>query len=240
MNDLSPIERDQVTPASHATIFKALAAAQKQMGPALKDAENAFFKKGDGKGTPYATLQSVIEACLPALNSNGIAVYQPLVEIDGQRYVKTILAHESGETVEGIVPLIVGKNDMQGLGSAITYGRRYGLMSMAGIAPDDDDGNAAAKAAPLVEDRNQQRPTAPKKEAPKSEKHDRDPGAIAAGLIAGIAKVASIADLDAANTDGTKFAAAWQWLEDNHPEEAAGVKKAFDARRNALTDEIPF
>ena len=46
------------------------------------------------------------------------------------------------------VPLIIGKNDMQGYGSAVTYARRYGLMTMAGIAPEDDDGNAAAKAAP--------------------------------------------------------------------------------------------
>ena len=53
------------------------------------------------------------------------------------------------------VPLIVQKNDMQGLGSAITYARRYGLMSMAGIAPEDDDGNAAAAAAPKKIDADQ-------------------------------------------------------------------------------------
>ena len=55
---------------------------------------------------------------------------------------------ETGETVECRVPLIIAKNDMQGYGSAVTYARRYGLMGMAGIAPEDDDGNAAAKAAP--------------------------------------------------------------------------------------------
>jgi hypothetical protein len=49
------------------------------------------------------------------------------------------------------VPLIIGKNEMQGYGGAVTYARRYGLMAMAGIAPEDDDGNAAAKAAPKVE-----------------------------------------------------------------------------------------
>jgi hypothetical protein len=61
------------------------------------------------------------------------------------------------------VPLIVGKNDMQGYGSAVTYARRYGLMGMAGVAPEDDDGNAAAKAAPKAEDAPRPKP-APKDE----------------------------------------------------------------------------
>ena len=63
--------------------------------------------------------------------------------------VKTILNHGATDTqVECAVPLILGKQDMQGFGSAMTYARRYGLMAMAGIAPEDDDGNAAAKSAP--------------------------------------------------------------------------------------------
>lgn len=126
----------------HSGIYQALAAAQMAMGPALKDSTNPGFK------AKYADLSSVMAACLPALNANGIAVFQPTFDDDSGRYVKTILAHEGGETLECRVPLIIGKNDMQGYGSAVTYARRYGLMSMAGIAPEDDDGNAAAKAAP--------------------------------------------------------------------------------------------
>jgi hypothetical protein len=122
-----------------APIFAALASAQAQMGKAVKDSKNPAFK------STYADLSSVMDACLPALNANGIAVLQPLHDEDGKLYVKTILAHASGATLECRVPLIVGKNDMQGYGSAVTYARRYGLMAMAGIAPDDDDGNAAAK-----------------------------------------------------------------------------------------------
>lgn len=125
-------------------IYSALAAAQMEMGPALKDRENPAFKQ------KYAELSNVIEACLPALNRHGICVLQPICDEDGKRYVKTVLAHESGETIECRVELIVGKNDMQGLGSAITYGRRYGLMAMAGIAPEDDDGNAV-KSGPMIE-----------------------------------------------------------------------------------------
>lgn len=123
---------------AHANIAKALAAAQANMGKALKDTSNPHFK------SKYADLASVTDACMPALNANGIAVIQPLRETDLGRYVVTIFLHESGESLECPVPIILGKNDMQGLGSAITYARRYGLMSLAGIAPEDDDGNGAA------------------------------------------------------------------------------------------------
>jgi len=132
---------------TRATIASALAAAQKAMGPALKDSVNPAFK------SKYADLASVVAACMPALNANGIAVIQPTGEDEHGRHVRTIFIHgESGETLECAVPLIVGKNDMQGYGSAVTYARRYGLMCMAGIAPEDDDGNAAVSGAPSDRD----------------------------------------------------------------------------------------
>jgi hypothetical protein len=124
-------------------IATALASAQGAMGKALKSSDNPHFK------SKYADLASVIDACMPALTAHGIAVIQPTGENEFGRYVRTILIHgDSGETLECVVPLIIGKNDMQGYGSAVTYARRYGLLSMSGIAPADDDGNAAAKAAP--------------------------------------------------------------------------------------------
>ena len=128
------------------SIATALAAAQINMGKALKQASNPHFR------SKYADLGSVMDACLPALNERGIAVIQPTGENELGRFVETILIHgESGEQLSCRVPLIVNKNDMQGYGSAVTYARRYGLMAMAGIAPEDDDGNAAAKAAPKQE-----------------------------------------------------------------------------------------
>lgn len=133
------------------SIATALAAAQMEMGKALKQANNPHFR------SKYADLGNVMDACLPALNSNGIALIQPTGEDEHGRYVETMLLHgESGQSLSCRVPLIVGKNDMQGYGSAVTYARRYGLMTMAGIAPEDDDGNAAAKAAPK-QDRQQDR-----------------------------------------------------------------------------------
>ena len=127
-------------------IAKALATAQMNMGKALKQSNNPHFR------SKYADLGNVMDACLPALNEAGIAVIQPTGEDDKGRYVETILIHgESGEKLSCRTPLIVQKNDMQGFGSAQTYARRYGLMAMAGIAPEDDDGNAASKAAPKQE-----------------------------------------------------------------------------------------
>jgi hypothetical protein len=135
---------------SHKGLYSALAAAQAEMGRALKDTNNPHFK------SKYADLSSVCDACMPALSKHGIAVLQPSFDDETGRYVKTIFVHgDSGETVECRVPLIVAKTDMQGYGSSVTYARRYGLMGMAGIAPEDDDGNAAAKAPPAAEPKRQ-------------------------------------------------------------------------------------
>ena len=134
------------------SIASALAAAQIGMGKALKQSSNPHLK------SKYADLGSVMDACLPALNEAGIAVIQPAGEDETGRYVETVFIHgESGEKLSCRVPLIVGKNDMQGYGSAVTYARRYGLMAMAGIAPEDDDGHAASQSAP----QQQQRKAAP-------------------------------------------------------------------------------
>lgn len=121
-------------------IAKALLDAQKEMGNAKKDSTNPFFK------SKYADLNSVREACLPSLNNNGISVLQPITHIDGKNFVKTILLHESGESMESLTEIVYSKqNDAQAQGSGITYARRYGLQSFVNIGADDDDGNAAVK-----------------------------------------------------------------------------------------------
>lgn len=131
-------------------ISTALAAAQANMGKALKQTDNPHFRR------KYADLGNVMDACLPALNEAGIALIQPTGEDEHGRFVETTLIHgESGEMLSCRVPLIVEKNHMQGYGSAVTYARRYGLMAMAGIAPEDDDGDAAAKAAPNQEQKRE-------------------------------------------------------------------------------------
>lgn len=141
-------------------IAMALVKAQMNMTKAAKTAANPHLK------SKYADLASVMDACVPALNEAGIAVIQPAGEDDTGRYIETIFIHgESAEQLSCKIPLIVQKTDMQGYGSAVTYARRYGLMTMAGIAPEDDDGNAAAKAPPRQQ---QQRKPDPVVEPPQA------------------------------------------------------------------------
>lgn len=131
-------------------IAEALASAQSQMKGASKDSINPAFK------SKYADLSSVIDACRPALSSNGIAYSQSL-EKNGDDYtMKTILMHKSGEFIEYFFPVVLPEMKgnvgqlMQVLGSVCSYARRYSLMSAVGIAMDDDDGEAAkqVEAAP--------------------------------------------------------------------------------------------
>jgi hypothetical protein len=118
----------------------ALVKAQSEMSNPKKGNTNPFFK------SKYADLNSVREAVIPVLNANGISVLQPMVNIDGKNFIKTILVHESGEMLESFTEIVYAKqNDAQAQGSGITYARRYGLQSFACVGADDDDGNAASQ-----------------------------------------------------------------------------------------------
>lgn len=121
-------------------IASALVKAQKQFGPALKSSSNPHFK------SRYADLAACVEAVIEALNDNGIALVQFTHECDSGVIVETQFIHESGETLSaGKLHVPAAKHDAQGYGSALTYARRYSLMAACGIAPEDDDGNAASK-----------------------------------------------------------------------------------------------
>lgn len=222
----------------HKNIYAALAAAQMQMGKAVKDTKNDHFR------SKYADLASVMDACMGALNANGIAVYQPTIDEDGNRYVKTILAHVSGETLECRVPLIVQKNDMQGYGSAVTYARRYGLMGMAGIAPEDDDGNAAAKAAPVVE-KPAIRPELQHGEAIRdawrdgvldSLPDDATPRQKAEAFAKAIADDFKGKGEKALHNAWARHAKLIDRLQQDHPDLHEMIGDAFDVRLNELTD----
>jgi hypothetical protein len=118
-------------------IYKALSKAQSKMKGAVKDSTNPHFR------SRYADLESVIDAIKAPFAECGLSYFQCVSE-DCLHLITTI-AHESGETISGSVPLIIGKQDMQGVGSAITYARRYGLAALAGVSQTDDDGNAACE-----------------------------------------------------------------------------------------------
>lgn len=114
----------------------ALAKAQGKIRDAVKDQENPFFKSS------YATLSSIWNAARGPLSENGLSVVQ-LTRIDGDDlFLDTLLLHASGEWIGSEYPLRPVKNDPQGIGSALTYARRYALSAMVGITADeDDDGN---------------------------------------------------------------------------------------------------
>lgn len=225
------------TKPDHKNIFAALAAAQMQMGKALKDSSNPAFK------SKYADLASVMDACMAALNGNGIAVFQPTVDDESGRYVKTILAHVSGETLECRVPLIVQKNDMQGYGSAVTYARRYGLMSMAGIAPEDDDGNAAAKAAPKGEERHVSEnhssaaiDTAWRDAVEDSLAPDATPRQKAEAYADAIIRDFKGKGLKALDAAWGKRSKLIESMKERHPDLFDQIVDAFEMRRNELTE----
>jgi hypothetical protein len=122
-------------------IAAALAKAQGTMRPASKDAINPHFK------SKYADLSAIVDACREPLSANGIAIVQDAALSDRGVDVTTRLLHSSGEWLEfGPLTVPMGKSDAHGVGSAITYAKRYGLSAAVGIAADeDDDGNAAAQ-----------------------------------------------------------------------------------------------
>jgi len=122
-------------------LAKSLVKAQSAMNHAAKDAKNPHFKSA------YSSLASVIDAVRPALNANGLAFVQKLHTADHGVVVETVLIHESGQEMScGMLFVPATKQDAQGFGSAISYGKRYGLQAALGIASEDDDGNAASKA----------------------------------------------------------------------------------------------
>lgn len=123
-------------------IAAAFVKAKREFAPALKTSTNPHFK------TKYADLGACLEAVSDALLANGIAVYQETALDDHGVTVETVFMHESGEILRcGKLHVPAGKQDPQGYGSALTYARRYSVMAACGIAPEDDDGNAASKPA---------------------------------------------------------------------------------------------
>ncbi len=136
-----------------------LAKAQGSIKGAIKDSSNPFFK------SKYADLASVVEAIRSAFAANGLSYIQTVEPSQADEVrVETMILHSSGEWIScGVLALPVSKVDAQGYGSALTYARRYSLSAAVGVAPEDDDGNAATKAAP-----------------PKTAVHSPTDGAIAA------------------------------------------------------------
>ena len=125
-------------------LYSAIVKAQAAMSHAAKDAKNPHFKSA------YSSLASVIDAVRPALSANNLAFVQKLHTADSGISIETVLIHESGQELScGVLFIPATKQDAQGFGSAISYGKRYSLQAALGIASDDDDGQSAVKSAPI-------------------------------------------------------------------------------------------
>lgn len=195
----------------HKNVYVALAQAQAEMGPLVKGSVNPAFK------SKYADLADLTAAVREPLTRNGLSFYHSMV-LGDRDLMRTSLVHgESDTRIDCDVPLIVDRNNMQGMKSATTYAKRIGLESVTGIAPEDDDGNAAAKSPPIVDERPVQ----------------RGPSAV---------DVACESLMNADSLD--QLAAIWKDLPRTVQGESK-VIKAKDDRKAALTpaipdDEIPY
>lgn len=122
-------------------LFGALSKFQGEISGVKKDSTNPHF------GSAYASLESVCDAINPLLSKHGLC----LTQLPNGENVYSILGHVSGQFIGCATPIRAQKQDAQGLGSAITYARRYAAMALLGIAPEDDDGVAAAKGTPATQ-----------------------------------------------------------------------------------------
>lgn len=128
----------EFTTEGRVELLKAFITAQSEMDGAKKTANNPAFK------SKYADLAAVCDAVMEALTKNKIGVIQAPSFDDEGLHIQTMFVHESGGAMWETISIRPTKTDPQGLGSAITYLRRYSLAAMCGIAPEDDDANAAS------------------------------------------------------------------------------------------------
>jgi hypothetical protein len=147
-------------------LAEALAKAQGEMHGAAKDRANPYFK------SQYATLASVREAIREPFTKYGLSVTQPITRTDDGVKITTLLLHSSGQWISEEFDVPASKLDAQGLGSAATYGMRYSLQAIAGVAPDDasdDDGNHATGKQDDTSGDDKRPYTKPEKKPAKSE-----------------------------------------------------------------------
>ncbi|CAN5419789.1 hypothetical protein BH11PLA2_BH11PLA2_32620 [soil metagenome] len=152
---------------SIAALAGALAAAQIEMRNPVKDSVNPHFN------SKYAALAAVRDAVMPILGKHKLSVVQLPTETATGPALVSILLHSSGEFIQSTLLLRAMKMDPQGIGSSLTYARRYALQSIAGVAAeDDDDGNAASRVHDDGQHRSQQPQQQPRQQQQPESQHD--------------------------------------------------------------------
>lgn len=209
----------------HKNVFSALAAAQMEFGTVTKGATNPAFK------SRYADLADVAAVVIPTLAHHGVAV---LHYITGENFdrMRTEFVHGDSETkVACDVPLLVDRQNMQGMKSATTYAKRIGLESLSGVAPEDDDGNAAATSPAS----RQQRQDPPKAQIPQRITAEqfialRDKAGAAGVRLENIAKAYKIASLEELPADAF----------DNAMNRLGATVATSKPKQTLADDEIPY
>jgi len=160
INCSTPFSAAAVVKPQYNHLFDALSKAQGEFEHAIKDSKNPHLR------SKYADLASVLDVTKPVLHKYGLSYIQhPSAEGD-RVSVRTMLCHSSGQFVESTLTLPIGRTkDAQGVGSSITYARRYALAAILGIAQDDDDGNS---------------------DMPREPSHKVDPNAVTAEMLTGL------------------------------------------------------
>lgn len=213
--------------AAHPNVYVALAAAQAAMGPLIKGSVNPAFK------SKYADLADLTSAVREPFATNGLAFFHQMV-LGDRDVMRTVLVHGASDTrIECDVPLIVDRNNMQGMKSATTYAKRIGLESVAGIAPEDDDGNAAPKPpqpapiAPIIDALKQAREDAVNDSLPDNATPRQKAEAFAQAIMADFKAVTGQRALEA------RWARSADWLDRlqaSFPDLYEAVGDAYEAR----------
>lgn len=203
-------------------VITALSKARSAMAAPVKRSANPAFR------SKFADLQSILEAIEPALAAHDLVITQTLRRSGESQELVTTLWHASGESIESVAELRAEKQTLQGLGSAITYLRRYSIQALLNLAAEDDDGNSASgvgSAKPAATTPATRVAPAPKTPAPSAE-----PTAEALCVISDIENAtdmdtltAAVASLTLPNSTGA--------MSDS---DRAHIRAAFAAKRSAL------
>jgi hypothetical protein len=215
-------------------LYTALLAAQREMGPVKKDASNPAFR------TKYATLQSVLETIDGPLNDNGLVLLQRFDVGEGVPVLITEIVHAaSGDRLASAVP-VASKDptDPQKMGGAITYYRRYSLLALLGLAPEDDDGHAASQPrtqpAPA---RNAAPAFATPRPAPAPAM--ADPPAPSAGIAAVRSSASSTTPQAAEYDEDLTWTDLWSWARPRGFRSKAEVATALGKPDSVVNDWSP-
>lgn len=140
-SQISQMQQQSYRPGMYTKpVYEALAKVQEDIPDLVKDATNPHF------GSKFISLPALLDQVLPIFRKHDLMLLQPPTNIGGTPALTTLIVHtKTGATLSFTTPLVMAKADAQGHGGAITYMRRYALMSLLGlVADEDDDGNSAS------------------------------------------------------------------------------------------------